>query len=278
MNLKNINGTLQSTDDRWSMQTPFSRQWHRVISFSLGLGIALGLGLVTPASASFIPLVQLLLQGGQYLQLANITASQKVKLGQEINQQLHQQYKFDTAPKLNAYVNRVGQRIAHVSDCPHQFPFHYQIVEAPQENAFATTGGFVYVTTGLLKAVGNNEAELAGVLGHETGHICDNDLIHKMQQVAVEQGLETAIGVDRNTLVNLATQLAVNLPNSRQMEFNADAKGQKYLERAGYSPYGLVAFLKKLLNQQSPPVFLSDHPGTKDRIAVLDKKIASGQS
>ncbi len=252
------------------------RQRRQVISFFLGLVIALGLGVTTPASADFLPWVQLLLQGGQYIQLSNVSASQQVKLGQEINQQLHQQYKFDTDSSLNAYVNRVGQRVAAVSDCP-QFPFHYSVVEDPQLNAFSTTGGFVYVNSGLVKAV-DNEAELAGVLAHETGHICNNDLVHQMRKAALEQGLATAAGVDQNTLANLATQVAVNLPNSRQIEYNADAKGQKYLERTGYSRYGLVDFLQKLLKQPSPPVFLSNHPGTKERIAVLEKKIATGTS
>jgi len=243
--------------------------------FFLGLGTVSGLGLANPSSVSAVPLLQLLLQGGQYIQLSNISGSQDVKLGQEINQQLHQQYKFDSDPQLNSYVNRVGQRVAHVSDCS-QLPFHFSVIDDPALNAFSTTGGFVYVNSGLLKAV-DNEAELAGVLGHEIGHICNNDLLHKMRQTALEQGLASVAGVNQSTLVNLGTQLAVNLPNSRQDEYNADSKGQKYLERAGYSSYGLVDFLKKLLRESSPPAFLSDHPGTKERIALLQKKIASNQ-
>ena len=249
------------------------RHWRRVMSFFLGLATALGLEFAISTPASSLSWVQLLLQGGQYLQLSNVSSSQQVQLGQQINQQFQQQYKFDSEPRLNDYVNRVGEHVAHISDCS-QFPFHFSIVEDRQLNAFATTGGFVYVTSGLMKAV-DNEAELAGVLGHEIGHICNNDLIHQMRQAALQQGLASAVGVDQNTLVNLGTQLAVNLPHSRQVEFNADAKGQKYLERAGYSPYGLVDFLKKLLQQPSPPTFLSDHPGAKERIAVLQKKIAS---
>ncbi|MBV9385964.1 MAG: M48 family metalloprotease [Chroococcidiopsidaceae cyanobacterium CP_BM_ER_R8_30] len=251
----------------------YYRRWHRLLSFFIGLGIALGLG-VAPVSASILNFLPLLIEGNRYIQLSNVSPQQEVKLGQEINQQLHQQYKFDTNSQENAYVNRVGQRVASVSDCAHKFPFHFYVVKDPAINAFSTTGGFVYVDTGLLKAV-NNESELAGVLGHEIGHICNNDLIHRMRQVALEQGIATATGVSNSTLVGLGTQLAVNLPNSRQDELNADAKGQKYLERAGYNPYGLVDFLKKLLREPSQPAFLSDHPGTKERIAVLEKKIAS---
>lgn len=78
-------------------------------------------------------------------------------------------------------------------------------------------------------------------------------------------------------MVNLGVQLAVDLPNSRQDKFNADAKGLKYIERAGYDPHAMVAFLSKLLKEPSPPTFLSDHPGTQERIAVLKRKIASSQ-
>jgi predicted Zn-dependent protease len=228
-----------------------------------------------PSSASIFNLLPLVIEGTRYIQLSNISPHQEGKLGQEINQQLHQQYRFDTNPQEDAYVNRVGQRVANVSDCADKFPFHFYIVKDSAINAFSTTGGYVYVDTGLLKAI-DNESELAGVLGHEIGHICEDDLLHKMRQVALEQGLATAAGVNNNTLVNLGTQLAVNLPNSRQDEFNADAKGQKYLEKAGYSSAGLVGFLKKLLKEPSPPAILSDHPGTKERIAVLEKKIATG--
>lgn len=252
-----------------------SRHWRWIISFLLGLGTALALGFVNPLSASAISWSQLLLQGSHYIQLSTISPSQQVILGQQIDQQLHQQYKFDLNPQSNEYVNQVGQHVARISDCP-QFPFHFSVVKDKQLNAFATTGGFVYVNSGLLSAA-DNEAELAGVVGHEIGHICNNDFIHKMQQAVLEQGLASAVGVDQNTLVKLATQLVVNLPNSRQDEFNADAKGQKYLERAGYDSHGLVNFLSKLLKMPSQPTFLSNHPGTPERISMLEQKIASGE-
>jgi len=252
------------------------RQWqHQGLSFLLGLGTALGLGFATPSSVNALPWLQLLLQGNQYLQLSNVSKQEEVQLGGEINQKLHSRYKFDSNRKLNAYVNRVGQSVARVSDCS-QLPFHFSIVQEPQLNAFSTTGGYVYVNTGLLKAI-DNQDQLAAVLGHEIGHICNNDLIHKMRSAALEQGLVSLASADRNTLLNLGVQLAVDLPNSRQDEFNADAKGLKYIERAGYDPHAMVAFLSKLLKEPSPPKFLSDHPGTQERIAVLKRKIASSQ-
>lgn len=251
------------------------RRWHQVLCFFLGIGIALGLGVITPLSASTPPWLQLLVQGGQYIGLSNTSTSQQVQIGQQIDQQLHQQYKFISDSQALAYVNRIGQTVARVSDCS-EYPFRYSIVEDKQLNAFATTGGFVYVTTGLLNAI-SSDAELAGVLGHESGHICNNDLIRKMRQAAIEQGIVSLAGLGQNRFVKLGTQLAIDLPNSRQVEFRADVKGQTYLERAGYNRYGLVNFLRKLLKQPSPPTFLSNHPGTKERITALEQRIAANQ-
>ncbi len=245
-----------------------------LLCFSLGLGTVSSLELATPASAA-IPWFQLLFQGAQLYQVSHLSTQQRVQLGQEIHQQVLSEYSLDSNPRTNSYVNRIGQRLARVSDCP-STPFHFYVVQDPNINAFSTTGGFVYVNTGLLKAV-DNEAQLAAVIGHEMGHICNNDLIHKIQQSDVTQGLASASGLDRSTVANLGLKLAVDLPNSRQDEFNADAKGLQYIERAGYDPHAMIAFLSKLLKASSPPAFLSDHPATRERIAVLQRKIAASQ-
>jgi len=253
----------------------YSRQLRRGFSFILGLGTAVGLGLSTPSPASAIPWGDIFRQGIELIQLSNLSTQQKVQLGQDIHQQLLDRYRLNSDPRTNAYVNRIGQRLAKVSDCS-QIPFHFYVVQDPSINAFSTTGGFVYVNTGLLNAV-DNEAQLAGVLGHEIGHICNDDLINHIKASEFTQGLASIAGVDRNLLVNLGVRYALELPHSRQDEFNADAKGLQYLERASYDPRAMIAFLTKLLNQPSPPTFLSDHPATSDRIAVLQDKIASSQ-
>ncbi|SRR5579883_194756 len=245
------------------------------LAFLLGLGMSIGVGLSTPTPATALPWGSLLLNGAQLLQLSSLSTKQKVALGHQIHQQVLSKYKLDTNSETNAYVNRVGQRVAAASSCS-QYPFHFYVVQDRSINAFSTTGGYVYVNTGLLKAV-DNEDQLAGVLGHEIGHICDNDLINKMKQSDLAQGLASVAGVDQSTIAALGYKLAFELPNSRQDEYNADAQGLKYMKRAGYNPNALPAFLSKLLNQSSTPAFLSDHPGSKQRIAVLEKKIAAGQ-
>lgn len=251
------------------------RHLHKGLSFFLGLGTALGVGLSTSLPAKALPWSQLIFHGIQLVQLSNLSTQQKVALGKDIHQQVSRNYSFDSNPQTNTYVNRVGQRVAQASDCA-QIPFHFYVVRDAQINAFSTTGGYVYVNTGLLKAT-DNEDQLAGVLGHEIGHICNNDLLNKMKESELAQSAASVAGLDRSTLAAVGYKLAVELPNSRQDEFNADAKGLKYMERAGYDPHAMPAFLSKLLKQSSPPAFLSDHPGTRERIDVLEKKIAASR-
>jgi predicted Zn-dependent protease len=246
-----------------------------LLAFLVGFGITVGIGLSTLTPVSAVPWENLLLNGAQLLQLSNLSTKQKVQLGHQIHQQVLKSYKLDSDPQTNAYVNRIGQRVAAASSCT-QYPFHFYVVDNRSINAFSTTGGYVYVNTGLLKAV-DDEDQLAAVLGHEIGHICDNDLINKMRKTDVAQGLAAAAGLDQSAVTAIAYKLAFELPNSRQDEYNADAQGLKYIERAGYNRNAMPQFLSKLLNQPSQPSFLSDHPGTKERIAILQKKIAAGQ-
>ncbi|MDZ8054702.1 MAG: M48 family metallopeptidase [Aulosira sp. ZfuVER01] len=245
------------------------------ISVVLGVGTAVGVGLTSLAPANAIPWGQLIFNGVQLLQLSNVSPQQTVTLGQNIHQQVKQNYKLDSSSQNNAYVNRVGQRLARASNCS-QIPFHFYVVRDSSINAFSTTGGYVYVNTGILNTV-DNEDQLAAVMGHEIGHICNNDLINKLKQTQLAQGAASLAGLDQSAVTAIAYKLAVDLPNSREAEFNADDKGLQYMKRAGYNPKAMPAFLRKLLKQSSPPSFLSDHPGTQERISVIERKIANGR-
>lgn len=253
------------------MKSRFSKLRKSLAFFLAGLGTSVGVGLVTPTPAAALPWGQLLFNGVQLFQLSNLSTKQKVELGQEIHQQVRSNYKLSTNDK----VTRVGQRVAAASDCS-QYPFHFYVVQNSSINAFSTTGGYVYVHTGLLNMV-DNEDQLAAVLGHEIGHICNNDLVKKLRQAQLAQGAASLAGLDRSTVAAAAYKLAVDLPNSREAEYNADDKGLRYIERAGYNPNAMPAFLSKLLTQRSTPSFLSDHPGARERISILQRKIAAGQ-
>lgn len=222
-----------------------------------------------PADAS---LFDLLFQGVQAIQLSNLSDQQEIALGSKINQQiLSSDFKLLDDPAIARYVDRVGQGLVPYSKRPN-IPYHFQVVQDKQVNAFATTGGYVYVTTGLL-ATAANEAQLAGVIGHEMGHIGARHLLAQMRKQAIESGIASAAGLDRSTAVNLGVQLALNLPGSRRQEFEADHLGLFTITQAGYDPKALPAFMKNLVNSGSVPAFLSNHPATPDRIRTLNQLI-----
>jgi predicted Zn-dependent protease len=253
------------------MKSRFSKLRKSLAFFLAGLGTSVGVGLVTPTPASALPWGELLFNGVQLFQLSNLSTKQKVELGSQIHQQVRSNYRLGT----NDNVTRVGQRLAQASDCS-QTPFKFYVVQDRSINAFATTGGYVYVHTGLLNAV-DNEDQLAAVMGHEIGHICNDDVIKKLRQAQLAQGAASVAGLDRSTVAAAAYKLAVDLPNSRDAEYNADDKGLRYMQRAGYNPNAMPAFLSKLVNQSSTPSFLSDHPGARERISILQRKIAAGR-
>ncbi|HEY9645817.1 MAG TPA: M48 family metallopeptidase [Chroococcidiopsis sp.] len=233
---------------------------------------ALSLIVATPQPAPAIPWLDLIIRGVQVLQLSNLSDRQEVALGRQINQQLmSQEFRPYRDAAINDYVNSVGQRLVPYSDRPN-IPYVFQVVEDSQVNAFATMGGYVYVTTGLMRTA-DNEAQLAGVIGHEIGHIAARHSVQQMRETAIASGVMTAAGLDRNTAVNIGVDLALRRPNSRQAELEADQLGLANITRAGYPPSAMVAFMQKLMSQRSVPTFLSTHPATSNRIEALNRQI-----
>lgn len=234
--------------------------------------VSFSLILTTPQPGHAVSIFELLLRGVQIIQLSTISDRQEVALGKQINDQLvSSDVKLYNDRAINNYVNEIGQSLVPYSDRP-DIPYTFQVVDSDQVNAFATMGGYVYVTTGLMKAA-DNEAQLASVIGHEIGHIASRHSLEQMREMAVAQGVISAAGIDQNAAVNIGVELALRRPNSRQDEFEADQRGLSTLQQAGYAPKGMVDFMQKLLNQGSLPTFLSTHPAVSDRIAALNRAI-----
>ncbi|MBD2199544.1 MULTISPECIES: M48 family metallopeptidase [Calothrix] len=255
-----------------------SFNFYRRCSYLLLSGVvAVSVGVASPQKSEAISLLDLLRQGVQIYQLSNISDSEEVQLGKEINQQLvNNEIQLYRDSNVNNYVNQIGQWLAANSTRPN-IPYTFQIVKDNSINAFATMGGYVYVTTGLLEAA-DNEAQLASVIAHEIGHIASRHAIEQMRQTAIARGLASATGLDRSTAVQIGVDLALQRPNSRQDEFEADQRGLRTLGRAGYAQSAMIAFMQKLLNQPTLPTFLSTHPATTDRIAALRRELASQQT
>lgn len=264
------------------MLNPFSylslRYRRRLLYPLLSIVLALSLIVGTPQVSQALPWLNLIFQGIQVIQLSNISDRQEVQIAGQINQQLvSDQVQLYRNPQITRYVDEIGQRLAKGSKRP-DIPYTFQVVKDKNINAFATMGGFVYLNTGLIAAA-DNEAQLASVIGHEIGHIVKRHSIQQMRQTAIARGLATAAGLDRNTLVNIGVELALQRPNSRKDEFEADQEGLYNMEQAGYAPSAMVAFMGKLLKAGgSVPTFLSTHPAASDRIAALEQAIDPAQA
>ncbi|HZX40257.1 MAG TPA: M48 family metallopeptidase [Myxococcaceae bacterium] len=215
---------------------------------------------------------------------ALVSDEQEDQLGQQVKQELDKQgTKYVQDPEVVNYVRGVAEKIfVYASKDRPGVKWKVYVIDDPKQvNAFATPGGYLYVFTGLLMAA-DNEAQLAGVWGHESGHVVAR---HSARQMVDAMGLETvlsiALGENPNQLAELAATLATKgalLSYSRQDETEADEYGARYSAAAGYDPHGIIQFFEKLKamegNVPSIAKFLSDHPLTSDRIAHLQQYIA----
>jgi predicted Zn-dependent protease len=215
---------------------------------------------------------------------ALISPEQARQVGVQVQQELQKQgVRFVTDPTVDGWVAKVAEPLFAVARKarPDLSEWRVHVIDDPKTvNAFATTGGDLYVYSGLI-LLADDGAELAGVLAHEIGHVA---LYHVQRQMVDAVGLEalTALALGQNP--GVATQLAAGLggkaamlANSRGDEKQADEWGVVHADEAGYDPNGLVRFFGKLKAQEgkTPQAlgWLSDHPTTPSRIADSERLI-----
>ena len=220
--------------------------------------------------------------GGPELML--LSESEEIQLGKQTDVQVRKQYGVYEDQKLNAYLNDMCQRLAKVSHRPN-LPYKFEMVDASVVNAFAVPGGYVYFTRGILANL-SNEAELAGVMGHELGHITAR---HSAQQYSRAQLAQFGLvvgGLFLGDLVSGVAQLGVGmlfLSFSRDNERQADALGVEYASKAGYDGKELAAFFETLerMNPGSDrsglPGWFSTHPSPEDRVVAVRQEAGEWQ-
>ncbi|UXY52601.1 M48 family metalloprotease [Pseudomonas tohonis] len=178
---------------------------------------------------------------------------QELDLGSRYNQQIQKEFPRYADDRLQAYVQRVGERVARHS---HRANLNYifTVVDSPDINAFALPGGYIYIHRGLMAYL-NSEAELAAVLAHEVGHVTAR---HSVQQQSQSQawnilGQAVAIGTGVSAAGDLTNVLggAMVRGYGRDMELQADGLGAQYLARSGYDPQAMIEVVKVLKNQEA---------------------------
>lgn len=209
-----------------------------------------------------------------------ISQETEIAMGKGADQQITQQYGIYQDKELQLYVNRIGQNlVSKLSD--KVFPrYYFRIVNSSDINAFALPGGYVYVTLGLM-AMANSEAELAGVIGHEIGHVIFHHGAKQMVRSIGSQilALGGAIASPKNAgqwiAVSTAIFQQINMGYGREAEIESDEQGILNSKEAGYSPFGMAGFLKSLrrkevMSGQSYHAFQATHPETRERIVNAD--------
>lgn len=219
------------------------------------------------------------------LTACGVSQQQEIQMGQEYSQQVNAQLPIVSDPEINRYVNLLGDQLAsHTSRA--DLPWRFYVVDSKEVNAFSLPGGYVYVNRGLIERTSRMD-ELAGVLGHEIGHVVKRHSIKQMEQAQGANVGVTLACILTNICNNQAAAAAINIGGtavfarfSRSDEAEADKEGVANVIKAGISPNGMVTMFEKLIaERKSQPSavegWFATHPLEEDRIAAVRAEIAA---
>ena len=205
-----------------------------------------------------------------------ISTQQEVEMGQQEAAQINQQLPLVRDAEANRYINLLGDQIA-TRTSRGDLDWRFYIVDSREVNAFAVPGGFIYVNRGLIDRT-ENMSELAGVLGHEIGHVVRRHTVKQMEKAQGANIGVTLACVLTNVCNSQIAQAGINIAGtavfakfSRQDESEADVEAVNNTVRAGISPRGVVTMFEKLIaekksGQSAVAGWFSTHPGEEDRI------------
>jgi MAF protein len=208
------------------------------------------------------------------------STDKEVQMGQSINRSVEKELKFSADPLQQKRVEDIGKKIAAVSDRK-EIDYHFRVLEDNEVNAVSLPGGYVYINSGLLDKVANDD-ELACILAHEVGHIVARHSIKKLQAMQGYSILRVLVAVAPGAAeVGSAADAAFLqflLGYSREDELLADQLGARYAKLAGYDPHGMINFLIKLqdINRRMPlkgRSYYKTHPYVPDRIRVVKQEL-----
>ena len=213
-----------------------------------------------------------------------VSTQQEVQMGQQYSQQINAQLPIIQDPEINRYINVLCDSLSRVSGRTDIPDWQFYVVDSKEVNAFALPGGFIYLNRGLIERA-NKMDQVAGVLGHEIGHVVER---HSVKQMESTQKANIGVGlacVLTRVCESQAAGAAINVAGgalfarfSRNDEAEADAVGVQFVTRAGIDPRGIPSMFRILMNErQSRPAgveawFLT-HPLEEDRIEATTAMI-----
>lgn len=244
--------------------------------------------LLTVALVMVSPVLLLAVEGLNFRPGFNLfSPAQDVEVGQQASQDADKQLPLIRDSQVTGYVSSLGRRLAKIA--PNQsaetkYAWTFNVVNSQEINAFALPGGFIYVDRGAIAAA-QNEAQIAGVIAHEEGHVVMRHGTHQASEMVLAQAPLSVLAGLLGQSSGLASQLAqlgltfgvnsILLRNSRSAESQADAVGTYMLYRAGYDPYAMAQFFG-IIQQKYPRQtiqFFSDHPNPGNRIQNVEEEI-----
>ena len=210
----------------------------------------------------------------------------EIKMGKMYATEIEKSTQFITDPVVTEYVNRIGQNIVKNSDC--KVPFTIKVIDSDEINAMALPGGFFYVNSGLILNA-DEEAELAGVMAHETAHVCAHHAVREQTRMNYVQTRApfrlimmtgsgwTGYGIYEADAVCSSDDLPASFRATSRHRPTSSAS--QYMYRAGYDPQAFISFFEKVqaLEKRKPGLVakaFSDHPQTPDRILHSQEEIA----
>jgi beta-barrel assembly-enhancing protease len=218
--------------------------------------------------------------------LEDFTPEQEYYIGRSVGAVVLVKYQALADTKVNAYVNMVGQTLARASDMPELFGgYHFLVLDSDDINAFATPGGHIFITRGLIRCCRTEDA-LAAVLAHEIGHVQLRHGMKAIEKARMTEALsilaqEGAKSFGSQEIAQLTqafggaisdiTNTMINNGYSRSYEYQADAAAVSILQRMGYNPGALADMLGVMARQIKPggTDFAKTHPSPQNRIAEL---------
>jgi predicted Zn-dependent protease len=214
-----------------------------------------------------------------------VSQVKEVEMGTTYSQQIAKQLPLITDPEVVRYINVLGDSLASVTD-DRGLQWHFSVVDSREVNAFAVPGGFVYVNRGLIERA-QSMSQVAGVIGHEIGHVTKRHSIKQMQKAqGANIGMSLGCILTRVCGSGLATSGMNVLAGgafakfSRNDEVEADEEGVRTVIKAGIDPNGIPEMFRILLDERkahpgSTEAFFATHPLEEDRIAASRALIAT---